>query len=447
MKHHIIAERHFSHPRLSEEYVELLHASGLRIYVFPKKMSTVSALYATAFGAMDTAFRLESDTTETVVPDGCAHFLEHKMFEEADGSDAYERFSPLGADANAYTSWDKTAYLFHATGDSEEALRELLGFVSRPYFTRASVKKEQGIIAEEIRMNDDSPAERCFMNLLRAMYRENSIRKDICGSEASISEITPEVLYACHRVFYRPSNMVLVIAGDVDPDRIAAVVDEILEPTSDAREIFRRNDNANESPSVDTPYIEERMTVGRPIFVIGLKDHRATMLSPDERMRRDAAMTLLKEIYFSSSSKLYSALLDEGLISPSFAAGYGATARYAFLEIAGESDDPGRVLFEVKRTVKRAIEEGIDRDAFVRAKRVMYAKAVKSFDSTRTVAEMLLDYVMSDYELFRYVDLYEEITEEEVEGLLSEIFKEECYALSVIRPTDAGVSSTKEDNA
>ena len=436
MKHNIVSERRFAHSRLEEEYVEMCHASGLRIYVFPKKMSTVSALYATAFGAMDTAFRLEGDANETAVPDGCAHFLEHKMFEEADGSDAYERFSPLGADANAYTSWDKTAYLFHSTGAFEEALSELLGFVSRPYFTKASVKKERGIIAEEIRGNDDSPAERCFMNLMRALYRESSIRKDICGSEASIAEITPEILYACHRVFYRPSNMVLVISGDVDPDRVAGVVDRILPKECDTRTILRRNDNQNELPAVHEPYIEDRMTVGRSIFVIGVKDHRATMLSAEERMRRDAAMTLLKEIYFSSSSKLYSALLDEGLISPSFAAGYGATSRYAFLEIAGESDDPGRVLFEVKKTIKAAIAEGIDRDAFLRAKRVMYAKAVKSFDSTRTVSEMLLDYVMTDYELFRYVDLYEEIEAEDVESLLREAFNEEYFALSVIRPTD-----------
>lgn len=436
MKHNIVSESRFSHSRLGEEYVEMRHASGLRIYVFPKKMSTVSALYATAFGAMDTAFRLEGDANETAVPDGCAHFLEHKMFEEADGSDAYEKFSPLGADANAYTSWDKTAYLFHSTGAFEEALSELLGFVARPYFTKASVKKEQGIIAEEIRGNDDSPAERCFMNLMRALYRESSIRKDICGSEASIAEITPEILYACHRVFYRPSNMVLVIAGDVDPERVVAVVDRILPQACDTRTILRRNDNQNELPSVYKPYIEDRMTVGRPIFVIGVKDHRATMLSAEERMRRDAAMTLLKEIYFSSSSKLYSALLDEGLISPSFAAGYGATSRYAFLEIAGESDDPGRVLFEVKKTIKAAVDEGVDREAFLRAKRVMYAKAVKSFDSTRTVSEMLLDYVMTGYELFRYVDLYEEIEAEDVETLLREAFNEECFALSVIRPTD-----------
>ena len=420
---------------LSEQYYRVVHPSGLRIYLFPKALTTTSALYATRFGAADGAFTLAGDEGETVLPDGCAHFLEHKMFEEADGSDAFERFSALGADANAYTSWDKTAYLFSATERVAESLEILLRFVSEPHFTEASVKKEQGIIAEEIRMNDDSPSERCFTNALRAIYRENSIRNEICGTEESISRITPAVLYKCCEVFYRPDNMVLVVSGHISLSEVLRVVDRVLPAAAeDAPAVCRRDENASEIRAVYLPRIEERMQVGKPMFVIAVKDHDAVRMTPRERMRRDALMTLVKEMYFSTSSELYNRLLDEGLISPGFSAGYGATSLYAFFEIAGESDDPDRVLEEVRKTVAEAREDGIDPDMFERARRVLYAKTVKSFDSTRTVSEMLLDYVLSDYELFEYVELFQHVTAEDVTELLQNAFFEESFALSVISP-------------
>lgn len=426
----------FSSALLSERYYRVIHPSGLPIYLFPKKLTTVSALYATRFGAADIAFTVDGEN-ETVLPDGCAHFLEHKMFEEEDGSDAFERFSLLGADANAYTSWDKTAYLFHATECFEECLEALLTFVSRPYFTEATVRKEQGIIAEEIRMNEDSPAERCFTNALRAIYAENAVRREICGTEASIAEITPEILYKCCDVFYRPSNMALVVSGDVTLESVAAVVDRVLSAfpaRSEERPFTRRDQNRGETRAVFLPRIEEQMEVGKPMFVIAAKDHDAVLLSPKERMRRDAVMMLVKELYFSTSSELYTRLLDEELISPQFSAGYGATALYAFFEFAGESDDPDRVLEEIRSTVREARETGVDREAFERARRVLYAKTVKSFDSTRTVSEMLLDYVLSDYELFPYVELFGTLRPEDVEEVLRTSLCDESFALSVISP-------------
>ena len=432
----VIAEE-FRSDRLSERYYRVTHPSGLPIYLFPKDHSTVSALYAVRFGAANAAFRYEGEETETVLPDGCAHFLEHKMFEEADGSDAFLLFSELGADANAYTSWDKTAYLFHATEKAPECLRALLSFVSAPYFTDASVRKEQGIIAEEIRMNDESPAERCFMNLLRAMYAENAIRNEICGSEESISRITPEVLYECCRAFYTPQNMALVVAGNITLRDVFEAVDAILPAESpEPRSVIPRDENKNETAAVLLPRVEEKMPVGKPLFVIGIKDHAAVSLPPRERMRRDALMTVIREMYFSTSSELYNRLFDAGVISPGFSAAYGATPLYAFFEIAGESDDCDYVLGAVKRTLRDAAENGVDDALFERARRVLYAKAVKSFDSTKTVSEMLLDYVFADYELFEYVELFDRITKEDVEALLCEAFPDEAFALSVVSPLD-----------
>ena len=428
------AVREYKSDLLRERYYCVRHASGLSVYLFPKEHSTVSALYAVRLGAATRRYRV-GDGEEISLPDGTAHFLEHKMFEMEDGSDAFSLFSALGADANAYTAWDKTAYLFHATENVEECLDALLSFVSKPYFTNETVKKEQGIIAEEIRMNEENPVERCFMNLLSAMYAENGIRNEICGSEESISRITPDLLYDVTRAFYRPSNMALVVSGDLSLDEVLRAVDRALPARiSDEPSVVVSDENAHETEAVAVPRVEVKMPVGRPIFTIGVKDHAALSLTPRERMRRDALFSVVKEIYLSPSSALYNRLFSEGVISPSFSAAYGATSLYAFLEIAGESDDPDRVLREVKETLRRAAEEGVDRGAFERARRVLYAKSVKSFDSTKTVAEMLLDFVLSDYELFEYVSLLGSVTREEVEALLASAFGDETFALSVVSP-------------
>ncbi|MBO5269802.1 MAG: insulinase family protein, partial [Clostridia bacterium] len=362
----------------------------------------------------------------------------HKMFEQPDGSDAFALFSALGADANAYTSWDKTAYLFQATENVYEALEILLRFVSSPHFTEASVKKEQGIIAEEIRMNDDSPSERCFVNGLRAMYAHNAVRNEICGTEASIARITPEVLYTCYRTFYRPQNMALVLCGPVEIETVTAIVDRVLpslpEDMKTPRTVLRRDENAKETRAVHKSRVNERMQVGKPMFSVMVKDHDAVSLSPKERMRRDAGMMLLKELFFSTSSDLYLRLLDDGLISPHFSAGYGATSLYAFFEIAGESDDPDAVLREIRSELSAAMAHGIEEEAFLRAKRVLYAKTVKTFDGTRTVSEMLLDFVLSDYDLFEYVDLFETLTREDAQALLAEVFTDEAFAISIVSP-------------
>ena len=422
---------------LKEHYLSFPHPSGLRIYLFPKNLSTTYALYATRFGSADSDFTVNGEPLS--LPEGCAHFLEHKMFEEADGSDAFSFFSARGADSNAYTTWDKTAYLFSATDHEAECLAALIRFVSDPHFTEASVKKEQGIIAEEIRMNDDSPYDCCYQNMFRALYQKNSIRNEICGSEESIGRITPALLYRCHTLFYRPSNMVLVVAGRLSLREVIDAVDSAYgseRAPDSAQEVTRHDQNENEPKGAYLPRIEVQMQVGKPMFVIGIKDSDAVSLPASERMRRDALMALLKEIYFSTSSELYNRMFDEGLISPDFSAAYGATPLYAFFEITGESDDPDRVLAEILRELSDAKQNGIDPEAFRRAKRVLYAKAVKSFDSTQSIGEMLLDYVLSDYDLFRYVNLFDELTLSDAEALLRSAFSKGSFTISIVSPLD-----------
>ncbi|MBR7098354.1 MAG: insulinase family protein, partial [Clostridia bacterium] len=218
----------YSSALLREHYYRMEHRSGLPIYVFPKALTTSYALFAVNYGSMDNAFSLSDGQPPVHVPDGIAHFLEHKLFENADGSDSFAHFAAIGADANAYTSYDRTAYLFSTTESFDDALEELLRFVTHPHFTDASIKKEQGIIAEEIRMYEDSPWERSFRILLESMYESCPVRINVCGSEESISKITPTLLYDCYRTFYNPTNMILAVCGDVTPEQIMAVADRAL---------------------------------------------------------------------------------------------------------------------------------------------------------------------------------------------------------------------------
>ncbi len=421
----------FSSELLREKYWHIEHDSGLSIYVFPKKLTTTYALFATKYGSMDNAFF--ADGEEVTVPDGIAHFLEHKLFENVDGSDSFSRFSALGADANAYTSYDRTAYLFSCTEHFEDSLAELLTFVTSPYFTEASVKKEQGIIAEEIRMYEDNPWERGQSMLLSALYHSHPVRKNICGSPASIKRITPELLYRCHSTFYRLSNMALVVCGDVSTEAVLAVADRIL-PAKGERAKPRRLLPA-EPDTVATPRITCKMQVSKPLFSIGIKDPDIPA-DPKERLWRDAAMTLLSEILFSRAGEFYNRLFEEGMITPSFYSGYSSTESFAYHCISGESDAPLAVLDRVKEYLAKVRAEGIDQDVFERCRRVLYSDELRAYDSSEEIANRLLAFVFDDAEMFSYPTLLQGIAKEELENLLRDSFAKDHFAISIVYPLD-----------
>ncbi len=418
---------------LRESYFHGLHPSGLPIYVFPKNMTTTHAIFATRFGAMDAKFRLQGETAWQTVPDGVAHFLEHKLFENPDGSDSFERFSAYGADANAYTGCGRTAFVFSCSEGFSESLRELLTFVKTPYFTKQTVKKEQGIIAEEIRMYNDNPWERCFQELMEGMYRYHPIRKNICGTERSIRRITPDLLYECHRVFYRPSNMALIVCGDVDPEVVWKIADEVLPPVTDEAPIERAR--VVEPPAVYRAEVSRRMQVAKPLFAIGIKD-AGIPADPVMRMRRDAAMSLLEEILFSRSARFYSSLFEEGLLTASYSYGYSIGEDFGFHNLSGESDDPHEVVRRLRLYLREVAQEGIDRESFVRCQRVLYADELRSFDSTEEIASNLLSNVFDDADLFAYPEILQSIRPEELESLLSELLDESRLCLSLILPLE-----------
>ena len=382
---------------------------------------------------MDSDFCLPDREEMVRTPCGIAHFLEHKLFENEDGSDSFAHFAAMGADANAYTGYDRTAYLFSCTERVDEALAELLRFVTRPYFTEASVKKEQGIIAEEIRMYEDNPWDRCFRLLLEAMYENTPIRNNICGSEESIRKITPELLYDCHRTFYNPANMALIVCGDVTAEQVLKVADEALPKDFLPRKVTRAT--CCEPKQVVKCYTEGRMPIAKPIFHIGIKDHLEG-LDPEARLRHDLCMALLGEILFSRSGAFFNRLFEDGLISPSFGVDYSSNDRCAFHCFAGESDEPEQVLQALKEYLANVKREGLDEADFERCRRVMYADEIRAYDSTEEIATRMLSFVMEGYDIFHCPTLFQSITKAELEQLLRDSFCEDCFTLAVIRPLE-----------
>lgn len=421
----------FESALLGEHYDRVLHRSGLTVYLFPKKLTTTYAILSAAYGAMDASFRTPDGRIVTM-PDGVAHFLEHKLFENPDGSDSFARFSAYDADANAYTTANRTAYLFSCTAQPERALEELLTFVTTPYFTPETVQKERGIIAEEIRMYDDSPWDRCYQRLMEAMYEHCGIRNSICGTERSISEITDRMLYECYQMFYQLSNMVLVVCGDIDQQAVLAVCDRCLpEQAAPASPIVRVC--PPEPANVRLAQTAVQMQVAKPIFTLGFKDAEVPA-DAEARARRYAAMELLDEAVFSRSGALYSALFEEGLLTASYSYGYSNTDRCGFHTVSGEGDDPYAIERRIVAYLEALAREGIPAEEVERARRVLYADELQSYDSTEEIANELLSYVMDGTEPFRQPELIASVTAEELNALLPTLLREGCRCLSVVKP-------------
>ncbi len=416
---------------LREKYTYIEHASGLPIYVFPKKMTNTYALFATKFGSMNTHFWVGEK--RVAAPEGIAHFLEHKLFEAPDGSDTFTRFSALGADSNAYTDYDKTAYLFSCTENVEEALAELLTFVTQPHFTEESVARERGIIGEEIHEDEDSPWERAYLNLVTSLYHKNPVRNNVLGTVKTIGKITPELLYECYDAFYRLDNMALVVCGNVTPEQILAVADRILPATKEKKEKVTRI-YPTEPEAVRRTRAKAKMQVAKPIFYIGIKDNTWFEL-PEDTLRHDLSIALLNEILFSQAGTLYAKLFEEGLVSPSFSFGYSSdNDQFAFTCISGESKDPEAVYARLMDYLDEVKKNGLSDEDFERCRRVMYADEIRAYDSTDEIANRLLSFVFDGSQIFDVPTVLQSITKEELEKLLHTLYQKQYFAMSVVRP-------------
>ncbi len=419
------------HESLGERYFAYRHKSGLRVFVIPKEFSAAYAIFATKYGSIEKNFRQKGQEDFITVPSGVAHFLEHKLFEEEDGSDAFLKFAPYGASANAYTTFDETAYLFSCTDHFDESLRVLLSFVTHPHFTDENVKKEQGIIGQEIGMCDDKPSNRLYYATLRAMYERHSVRENICGSVSSIKEITPDILYRCYRTFYHPSNMVLCIVGNIDPERVIDAVNDLIPetPPIEIETVFEKED---EKVAAERTVL--KMPLSRPQFMIGIKDKPLE----DEKasMKRAVAFDILFDLLFSKSSDLYNELYRAKLISHELSTDYSYGNGYAHAMISGSSDDPDEVYRRITETIDRFRSIPPAMEDFERARRALYADSIRMFDSVEEIGDTFTSLALSGSDVFDLLRILKDIRYDDVVALLFEIFLPQRTTFSIITPID-----------
>lgn len=412
-------------------YVEKLE-NGLTVMIMPKKnIQKKYMIWATNFGSIDNKFIAPNDKEETNIPDGVAHFLEHKMFEQQNGTNSLDTLTALGVNANAYTTTDHTCYLFECTDNFYPAMDELMDYVQNPYFTDQNVEKEKGIIGQEIQMYDDYPSWAVYMNAMKCMYKNNPIIIDIAGSIESISKIDKEVLYKCYNTFYHPSNMVMCFAGDFEPEALIQEVKKRLKPTEKHGEIKRIY--PEEPEQIVKKENTQNMEVSMPIFVIGIKDVIDNKnCTSSSIVKKHIAIEILLNMLIGKSSKLYKELYEAELITGEPYLDYEFSKQYAHVSITGQSNDPKKVLEKFEAEIKQMKENDIDLAHFQRVKNMIYGNYVKEYDDVAEICRMFVGDYMKGINSFEYIEEYEQVTPEYTKQVLEEVFKEEKTVLSIV---------------
>lgn len=404
------------------------HKSGLRVKMCAlEDFKSTYAIISAKYGSADNCFKTADDAEFTKVPDGIAHFLEHKLFQNEDDVNAFDLFSKTGANANAYTSFDKTAYLFSCTSRFRENLEILLGFVTKPYFTEESVQKELGIIGQEIQMYNDDPDWNVYFNALDCMYVNNPVKVDIAGTEESIAKITPELLYRCYNAFYDLRNMVLAVVGNFDEKEVIEVCDAILQekpPLNVQKAAVFEPKNINHS------YKQQKLDVSMPHFQLGFKlDDRG-----EQNNEFDSVLCeILLDVIAGESSPLYRKLYDSGLINDAFGSETFAGRDYLAYIFGGESNDPKKVRELILQEIERIRNEGINEKLFTACKKALYGRYVRIFDKPSALAAFI---VSCDFAGVKIYDIIDRVASATVKDLMDIIDRTDAnnMVLSVVNP-------------
>ena len=417
------------YPELDETLYSGVLENGLHISVVPRKGFTKSlAYFVTNYGSIHTDFQL--DGQEYHVPAGIAHYLEHKMFDLPGDRDVSAEFASYGAMTNAFTSYDMTAYYFSTTEHFDDCLRLLLEFVSTPYFTEESVEKERGIIDQEIGMNEDAPDSVIFENLVQSMYDNHPIRVPILGTSETIRQITPENLHLCHKAFYSPGNMLLCVIGDVDPEQVAAIAGEVL--GNQPKSVGQKLRPWQESMTCPKAEITASMEVAMPMFHLAFKAE--PLPTGDASIRMEMIADLAAEALFGESSELYLRLYEEGIIDSSFGGGFETIDGCALLLCSGDSDAPEAVREAILSQAAKIAAEGIPEKSFLRMKRSALGRRIRGLDSFDGTCFRICAYHFSDFDYFRFPEIYRSIESAEICDFLAHVVQPERCSLSVITP-------------
>lgn len=418
-------------------YYEKLE-NGLDVYILPKKgFSKTFVTFTTKYGSVDRTFVPLGESQSITVPDGIAHFLEHKMFEKEDG-DVFQKFSEYGASANAFTSFTRTAYLFSSTDNIYKSTETLLNFVQEPYFTEATVNKEKGIIGQEITMYDDQPDWRLYFGTIENMYHTHPVKIDIAGTIESIDGITADHLYTCYNTFYHPSNMLLFAIGAVEPEEMMAFIrenqgkKEFPEPTPIQR-FF-------EEEPTDVA-VKERilhMDVQKPKVYMGLKA-KDTNLSGREMLQHELSVQIALELIFGRTSSFYERVYDEGLIDESYAFDFTLEKGFGFALIGSDSTEPDALAKAIKAELEK-YEKGAQFASadLERIKRKKIGFFLRALNSIEFIANQFTRYSFNDMNLFDVVPVLEELTIEDLTKAFASIQGEAQQTVFKVLPTEKG---------
>lgn len=418
-------QKHFD--QLDETVFQTRLSNGLTVCIVPKpEFNKTYATFTTNYGSIDNKFKPLNQEGWKTVPDGIAHFLEHKMFEKPGGGDVFQDFSAQGAQTNAFTSFTRTAYLFSSTSNVEANLTTLLDFVQTPGFTDESVEKEKGIIGQEIRMYNDNADWRVYFGLIENMYKAHPVKVDIAGTIESIAEITTETLMDCYRTFYHPSNMLLFIVGPVDPDSIL----QLIEKNQSGKGYTDKQPVEREYPSESNQVAKEqsvlKMAVSTPKLMVGFKEGK-TQRSGFEMQKHEISVSLLLELMFGKGTDTYQDLINEDLIDDSFSFDYSEEQEFGFSAIGGNTKDPEALRERIFQVVETFKGQPIDSEAFERARKKRIGSLLKSLNSPEYIANQFTRYWFNDMNLFDMVPTLENLTEADLERVLKEHFVKDAF--------------------
>ena len=402
--------------------------NGLKVIIIPKENTNKKmAIIGTKFGSIDNHFINPKTNEEEVIPDGVAHFLEHKMFEQANGTNSLDTLTAIGAEANAYTTNDHTAYYFETIDNFEPAFKELLNYVFHPYYTDENVEKEKGIITQEIKMYDDDPISKVFLNSLQCMYNSCPVRIDVAGTEESINKITKDTLYSCYNTFYHPSNMILAVCGNFKPEYILNLIKENMEHF-DKQGKIQRIYPTEKSEIFQKERIEE-MEVSIPAFVIGIKDE----VENTDIIKKELILNIILNCIFDENSRLFKELYEDGLIITEPDLEYEFGNEYSHVLIGGQSKKPQKVYEKIAEKIQEMKNNDINVQEFNRIKKKIYGDYAVEYNNVADIGRMFTSDYIKGINSFEYMDKFEEIDAEYAKQVLKEIFTEDKMIMSVIK--------------
>ncbi len=398
--------------------------NGLHVFLHPKKdVSKVYSVFTTNYGSIDRTFVPLNEENETTVPDGIAHFLEHKLFEKED-HDVMEIFSKQGASPNAYTSFTKTAYLFSTTDLATKNVETLLNFVQKPYFSDASVEKEKGIIIQELNMYEDQPDWRSFMGTIKNMFHHHPVNIDILGTEQSINSITKEDLYTCYHTFYHPQNMAIFVTGNFDIEEMAKLIEsnQTIKTFSEIEPIEKGI--YKEPAHVATKESTINLPVSIPKVTIGIKDPVKILLG-EALLKREIFQTMLLDYYFSPSGEFYETLYDEELIDGSFEYSTTVEENFGFSLISSNTENPDRFAERVKQLLLQTKDETITQETFDTMKKKQIGSILRSMNSLEYIANQYIHYHFAQVNFFDITAFIEQLQVEDLNEFLISWIEEE----------------------